>query len=374
MVAIVRASPPADAAVAADAPVARKTFVNGSGRCGECHGKMFDEWEVSAHARATSSTLFKTAMADARATTATADCERCHAPLVAQIGREPAASEGVTCDVCHTLRDVKPTADGGSFRLAIDDMVKFGPRCNLKDHYFHRMGCSPEHDQAVICSACHWWEQQGVPIFTEYPDWQAGPAAKTPCQSCHMPKERAALAEGSPKRDGVPHHGLLGLATDLRRRALGVALAVADEGGALVVMVDVKNVNAGHAVPSGLPERRIVVTAKVGDEVQRHALGRVLVDASGAEVPFWRATKVGSDTRIPAGATAHEAFRFQPAGAGTAEITVGYRALSDAAAKQLGVTDVVEETLVVARIAFDAKHAGKPVVVVPPPPGKRPRP
>jgi hypothetical protein len=29
------------------------------------------------------------------------------------------------------------------------------------------------------------------------------------------------------------------------------------------------------------------------------ALGRKLVDASGAEAPFWSATKVAEDTRIP---------------------------------------------------------------------------
>ena len=369
-VAVVRdASPAADAPV--DADPKRKTWVNGAGRCGECHGKMFDEWEVSAHARATSSPLFKAAMADA----GTEDCERCHAPLVAQIGREPAASEGVTCDVCHMLRDVKATADGGSFRLAIDDMVKFGPRCDLKDHYFHRMGCSPEHDQAVICSACHWWERKGVPVFTEYPDWLAGPAAKTPCQSCHMPKERASIAVGSPVRDGVPHHGLLGLATDLRKRALGLTARVADDGGALVVTVEVKNVNAGHFVPSGLPERRIVVSAKVGDVVQRHALGRVLVDATGAEAPFWRATKVGADTRIAPGATARETFVFPGVtAAGTAEIAIGYRAVSEAAARQLGIAEVAEEKLLGATIAFDARRTGAPVTVVPPAPGKRPRP
>ena len=110
-------------------------------------------------------------------------------------------------------------ADGGNFRLAVDDMVKYGPRCDLKDHYFHRMGCSPEHREAALCGACHWWEPKGIPVFTEYADWKAGPeAAKgTQCQDCHMPKERAAIAVGSPVRTGVPHHGLLGLAQDLAR-------------------------------------------------------------------------------------------------------------------------------------------------------------
>ena len=99
------------------------------------------------------------------------------------------------------------------------------------------MGCSPEHKQAELCGTCHWWEPKGIPVFTEYADWKAGPeAAKgTPCQDCHMPKERAALATGSPVRTGVPHHGLLGIAKDLRTRALGLEVTVKDDAGALAV-------------------------------------------------------------------------------------------------------------------------------------------
>ena len=45
---------------------ARKVFVHGAGRCGECHEKMYDEWETSAHAKAATSPLYKAAVADAK--------------------------------------------------------------------------------------------------------------------------------------------------------------------------------------------------------------------------------------------------------------------------------------------------------------------
>ncbi len=118
---------------------------------------------------------------------------------------------------------------------------------------------------------------------------------------------------------------------DLRTRALALDVAEKDDGGALAVTVTVANVTAGHTVPAGLPERRIVVRVHVLDaagaelESQTRALGRVLVDASGAEVPFWTATKVGSDTRIAPGADWHETFAFHPASAGTVEVEVLYR-------------------------------------------------
>ncbi|HUS30344.1 MAG TPA: multiheme c-type cytochrome [Kofleriaceae bacterium] len=318
-------------------------FVTGSGRCGECHEKMFDEWESSAHAQAVSSELYKKSVAAAKDVT----CERCHAPLASEVPRDAIVTEGVTCDVCHTLREPKPSVDGGSWKLAIDDMVKFGPRCDLKDHYFHRMGCSPEHKTAEICGTCHWWEPKGLPVFTEYADWKAGPKHDTPCQDCHMPKSRAALATGSPVRDGVPHHGLLGKAKDLRKTSLHMDAKLAPDG-ALTVMLE--NKHAAHYVPSGLPERRIVVRARLLDASGAEAwhdqreLGRMLVDANGKEAPFWAATRVGSDTRIAPAGQSTLTFAV-PERKGRVEIVVLYRGLSEAIAKQLGVSEVEEQKL-----------------------------
>jgi hypothetical protein len=356
-----KAPPPVvkkDAAVARDAAIAidaveKKTFVTSADRCGECHGKMYDEWSTSEHAQAATSKLY--------VATREASCDRCHVPL-AQIH-----SEGVTCDVCHTLRDPKPSDAGASFRLAIDDMVKYGPRCDLKDHYFHRMGCSPEHRAAEMCGTCHLWKPNGLPVFTEYEDWKAGPAAARGevCQDCHMPKEKAAIATGSPVRTGVPHHGLLGLARDLRGRALGLVVAVRDDAGKLAVDITVKNLNAGHTVPSGLPEHRLLVHVRAGDATETRVLGRVLVDAAGAEVPFWKATKVGSDTRIAPGGEWKDTVSL--AKGSTVEVDVVYRGLSDAVAKELGVADIEEHVMVSAKVA-----PGKTVTVMPPPPGKRP--
>jgi len=333
----------ADAAVLPDASD-RKVFVTGSGRCGECHEKMFDEWETSAHAKAVSSDIYKAAVASAKDPT----CEKCHAPLAAVAPREATVSEGVTCDVCHTLRDPKPDVGGGTFTLAVDDMVKYGPRCNLKDHYFHRMGCSPEHRTAEICGACHWWERKGIPVFTEYADWKAGPKNDKPCQSCHMPKDRAALATGSPVRNGVPNHGLLGRANKLRESSVAMEITAAAEGD---ITVKLTSVHAGHPIPAGLPERRIVVRADLHDASGaslwhgEQALGRKLVDATGAETPFWSATKVAEDTRIPIDGSQTVAFQPGVSGAASLDVTVVYRELSDAVAKQLAITEVQEQPM-----------------------------
>ena len=363
-----------DAAAIVVRDAAEKVFVTGAGRCGECHEKMFDEWEVSAHAKAVSSAFYKASVASAKDAT----CDRCHAPLAKVAPRDMTVSEGVTCDVCHTLREPAPAPGGGHFRLAVDDMVKFGPRCDLKDHYFHRMGCSKEHREAELCGSCHWWEPKGVPVLTEYADWKAGPEAARGmvCQDCHMPKERAAIATGSPVRGGVPHHGLLGLAHDLRKRALGLDVTVKDDAGALAVTVLVRNNNAGHAVPAGLPERRVVVRVRVVDAAgaqvasESRALGRMLVDAAGREAPFWRAVKVGSDTRIQPGGSWQDTFKLAAANIGVVEVDVVYRGISDAVAKELAVEEIEEHPMASAKIRLGGALP-RSVSVKPPAPGKR---
>lgn len=375
------AATPKDAAVDAprivDArtrPMPAKVFLHGAGRCGECHEKMYDEWEKSAHARSVSSPLFK-ASAAAAASSSDLTCEQCHSPLLADAPKDVVSGEGVTCDVCHTLRDPKPSENGADFRLAIDDMVKFGPRCNLKDHYFHRMGCSPEHEEAVLCGSCHWWEPKGLPVFTEYKDWRDGPASKAgePCQSCHMPKTKAALAVGAPVRPGVPDHGMLGSAGDLRKTALALAFVVQDQADQLFVRVVLTNEGAGHYVPAGLPERRIVIAValyddagkKLGEKVS--ARGRILVDAAGKPAPFWRAAKVAEDTRIPPNGDMTWDMTFPPPpGAGKVEVTVEHVVAPDELAKELGVT-VERFPLTTATVSFAAKdgsaHPGLPKIV-----------
>ena len=81
----------------------------------------------------------------------------------------------------------------------------------------------------------------------------------------------------------------------------------ASSQGAIKLDVTVRNNNAGHAVPAGLPERRIAVTITTRDatgaavSTETTQLGRKLVDSAGGETPFWRAVRVESDTRIAVG-------------------------------------------------------------------------
>ena len=83
--------------------------------CGRCHRSIHEAWKTSSHAKAMESRLFQEALAlaegdfgpDARKT-----CLGCHAPIAVKTGdlrlEKKVSWEGVTCDYCHSVREVSP--------------------------------------------------------------------------------------------------------------------------------------------------------------------------------------------------------------------------------------------------------------------------
>ena len=294
-------APPPPAPVLAHATDAtRSPHMYPAVRCGQCHTQIYRAWSTSAHASADRSASF-VAMRGERA-----DCDTCHAPLAAE------SLPGITCDGCHLARAGK--APGAGLQLAIDDVVRYGPLCDAKDTYFHKMGCAPEVSASSYCAACHELRLGALPIYTEYEEWQHSSYAAdgTTCQGCHMPPDRTQVATGAGERE-VAAHGFLGVSGGLRQQAVEL-VATVDAAG--VVTTRVHNSGAGHAVPTGLPGRQLVVRVIAldagGGEVARREriYSRVLVDDLGREVPYPQATRLASDDRITADATAVATFTF----------------------------------------------------------------
>jgi len=278
-----------------------------STRCAECHEKMADEWRASKHADSGHSPLF--VQLAAASPEHGGACAGCHAPLVPLLGSDhPAAREGVSCDVCHTIAKVDVDAPPPRFELAIFDMIKYGPLCDAKDHYFHRMGCSKLHTTAELCGGCHQRVVDGpsgpVPLYTTYQEWRDGPYPEEgwQCQDCHMPGVRAVVAEGEKPREGVPDHGFFG-GGDLRKDSAKLELAIRDLDGGRVIDARLTNY-AGHDLPSGFPGKRAVLRAiavdRGGKEVARDelSLGRHLVDEHGKPTAYAGAARVQSDDRL----------------------------------------------------------------------------
>lgn len=269
---------------------------------------MHEEWKTSAHARAATGPIYLR-MRERAGGAAAAGCDDCHAPLAKRLSAgELAVAEGVTCETCHNFKAVAVRRAGAGYDLSLG-RVKYGPLCDAKDHYFHRMGCSPLHAKAELCAGCHLYYRSlpgggELPVFTEYEEWNTGPYQARECQSCHMPGERAEVAESAGVREGVAHHGWLGKKRDLRARALAASAVVTALEGKLRVEARVENVGAGHSVPTGLPEHRIVVRATtLAADGARHdaaeqSFGRRLVDAAGKPAPFYAAVRVAADERL----------------------------------------------------------------------------
>jgi len=265
---------------------------------------MADEWRTSPHAGSGRGALYrKLAAASPRL------CDGCHEPLAAFVGADaPVAREGVTCDVCHSIAKVDLAAAPPRFALEIFDMVKYGPLCDAKDHYFHRMGCSKLHESATLCGACHQRIVDGpegpVPLYTTYQEWKGGEDAAEgwDCQDCHMPGVKAAVARGDRVRDHVPDHGFFG-GGDLRKDAAKLERQARDLDGVRVIDARLTNY-AGHDMPTGFPAKRVVLRAVAkdahGGEVARDevSLGRRLVDAAGRPALYATAVRVASDDRL----------------------------------------------------------------------------
>ncbi|MBA3546769.1 MAG: hypothetical protein H0T76_09830 [Nannocystis sp.] len=275
-------------------------------RCGECHESYLTEWSGSAHAEADRSPVYRAMRAQAPDAAA---CDRCHAPLAAVIGRaDPVTAEGVTCEVCHAIAEVTLGPHAASWTLQLAENRKYGPICDAVEPYFHRTGCSPLHAESPLCAACHHLEHvpaegPAVPVFSEFAEWQHGETmpAGLHCQGCHMPQRRLAVASGGPIRDAVSEHGD-GAATGDALRLTARAL-LGPEGLQISGHIEVSG--APHAVPVGLPGREILLGANLvsgtGEILSSAAdivYSRMLVDAHGEETPFFRALRVGSDTRL----------------------------------------------------------------------------
>jgi hypothetical protein len=329
---------------------------------------MHGEWASSSHARAATGPRYRKMRESAGA--AGAGCDDCHAPLAKRLRPgDLAVAEGVTCETCHNIKAVTVRRAGAGYDLSLG-RVKYGPLCDAKDHYFHRMGCSPLHAEATLCAGCHLYYRPlpgggELPVFTEYEEWHEGPYQARECQSCHMPGSRVEVADGFGVRESVGHHGWLGKQGDLRVRAIAASAVVTEVEGKLRIEARIENVGAGHHVPTGLPERRLVVRATAlaaggaKHATAERAFGRVLVDAAGKPAPFYAAVRVASDDRIPAKQARKVLLELAAPPEGELRVEVLWRPLAEEIRTQLEIAEVGEVPLLHATVVIKPLQGGR---------------
>ncbi len=356
-------------------PPLEATSMIPAARCGECHGTIESEWRGSAHARADSSPLYQVL----RTRSGSAVCDRCHAPLRALAPRDAVVTEGVSCDVCHTIQHVDASRkDGTGFSVHPEENVRYGPLCDSRPHYFHRMGCSELITESAFCAACHNWRIShpagtSLAILPDYEEWLAAPQPMggVDCQSCHMPGRAGEAAVGSSER--VLHGHAFSLHGSLLGRALQGRAQLSIGQGLLRVRLSIANTGAGHSVPTGFPDRHLRVGVRVLDNTGSviteltHRYGRTLADENGRVVPFYAATQVKSDTCIRAGETREDLFELAVPANGQVEIFVHRMALTPELAQLLGIPLPAALPMLVGHALLPLPKGGATIVLKPTP-------
>jgi hypothetical protein len=285
-------------------------------------------------------------------------CLKCHSPIGDLLGETTAptgkgdgsalseiAKEGVTCDFCHTVSGKTADWPGNSSFESDPGLVKRGP---------YRDSTSPGHDTAYselhttseFCGMCHDVNHpvNGLALEATYTEWAEGEWANLgiQCQDCHMTPEPGhgqpepgVAATFGPEREQVwemsftgPNavfgdtedaEALLKKAAQLELTIEGAGSGSVQSGDELSALVKVKNVGAGHYLPTGLTDVR-----RMWLEVRAEASGKepvvlgtveyrtIFADASGnhEDVPVWFAESVYSDRRIPPAGIANERIDF----------------------------------------------------------------
>jgi len=309
--------------------------------CVQCHKTIVDEWSTSQHAHSREAWYFSHKVASERMGMTCNNeqheaiaCQTCHEPggvyaAGAVIQKKPpavAATEGVTCDICHRISEVKGTGD---FTFGPKG-VKHGPYKKSSSPY-HKTVYSPLLQSSDFCVACHGQltNLNGLRICGTSSTWSSSKYAKKgnnqkTCQSCHMPTFTGAAAAGvavseeTPKNRTRHSHIFRGPNSDptiLLTAATVDQTVKRDAAGNLIINVSVTNSGTGHDLPTGLPER--LITLKVigkdgkGNIVWKNwdkdayredrlaTFGRFGFDPKGGEVPPMGAARLDDLSLLP---------------------------------------------------------------------------
>ena len=331
--------------------------------CGDCHRGALEAWKASGHAHAMDSRLFQDTLHYTEldlGPAAREKCWSCHAPLAVATGdrglRSKMAWEGVSCDFCHSVREVSMSGPNPQARVEYT-RIRTGP---WKGETPNRHGvlASELHKSSLLCATCHEHRNaNGLPVMSTFSEWKASRYAKEghECETCHMPSvgrvdlvqrivatptdvERhshcegchdvkaqrtppVSGTEGDPRERGkVNVHGIEGHSTGLLARAIGAQLTAMREGDKVKVVVDVTNRGAGHYVPTGSPLRQLVLEVRADTDngqhqVQERVYCQTVVDGEGKPVErehmvFERGSKIAADTRLAPEEKRSETFLF----------------------------------------------------------------
>jgi len=392
--------------------------------CEKCHRDIYGQWTKSPHNYSYNDPIYQKLYLLADKETkgkAEETCAGsvCHAPVGSLAGEIPPADgsklseiakEGIFCDFCHTVSDMEKVGNG--LFVMSPGKVKRGPFEDAVSPV-HETEYSRMHTEARFCGICHNFNHpvNDLPLITTFTEWEdsqyntGDPETSTACQDCHMtpgPGEKGnnpgIAASLGPNRNLIFTHNIVGanialaqiigspthaqLAEERLKSAASISInnpPTAEKGTSVPVEVTVKNIGAGHMLPTGVTELRqmwvqVTATDSSGNFIYSSGFldskgnvddkctmfNTVFADLDGKKTSHsWLAEKVISDNRIPPGESKSEKFEIKipkdTSGQITIDVKLRYRSapqdliyeLLDSEAKKLPITDMASSRAVI---------------------------
>jgi len=249
--------------------------------CAACHVDIYQQWTQAMMSQAYThhwdeieyfELAVKHAAADPAFDPVQKGCNGCHAPLAYLAGDVPPprpaagsrANESVSCDLCHTVVGRRGDPSVNFNWISEPGRVKYGNKEGLVSPH-HETRQSDFLVQAECCGTCHNEQNPfGLMVKATQLEWAAGPYARegVPCHRCHMPAAMSRSAKMAGESlvsqhlfHGAHDPGKVGGAVELRMHPEEREVLY---DGTVVLKVQLFNAKAGHKIPTGSVEDRIV--------------------------------------------------------------------------------------------------------------------
>ena len=248
--------------------------------CASCHVDIYRQWQRSMMSQAFThhwdeieyfDLAVKHSEKDAFFKPVADGCNGCHTPLAYLAGDVPPqrphmntrANESVSCEVCHTISGVHGEAVNFSW-ISEPGRTKFGAKPGLESP--HHITAEREiFRKTELCGSCHNEKNPyGIYVKSTQMEWMEGPYAKedVKCFVCHMPKAKGRSAQMA-QEGMVAQHVFLGAHKPSKLKgAIEVSMHCNEVeipyDGVVTVQVELFNAKAGHKIPTGSVEDRIL--------------------------------------------------------------------------------------------------------------------
>lgn len=250
--------------------------------CAECHSEIARQ-----HARSLMAQSFTHkwdeveyfelalphALKDEKVAGIKAGCNGCHAPLAFLAGEIPPkrpsegsrANEGVSCDICHSITGFAGDVPYNFNYIMKPGEAKQGARPGVESDG-HGIVVNDFLASAEFCGICHNEKDPfGMWVKATHLEWKDGPygARGIVCQDCHMPRTDGTLTDDGTAVEGVRRHTFHGVHFPEKLNGAVELLLYpraesVEAGSEIVLDATVMNAKAGHMIPTGSAEERVV--------------------------------------------------------------------------------------------------------------------